>query len=84
MTKMEVTLVIPNNEPSPDNICIHLYNEGKNKVLAFREKEKESKIEVVSRLTVPLIDPSPNHTCNRLYEECREQKFSLFLPNDQC
>ena len=79
MTKMEVPLVIPKNEPSPDNICIRLYNEGKNKVLALREKEKEkeAKIEVVSRLTVPVIDPSPNHTCNRLYEECREQKLSL-------
>ena len=47
------------------------YEDGKQKVMALREQEKEAKTEVP--LIVPAFDPSPDHTCNRLYEETRDE-----------
>ena len=53
------------------NRHLELYEDGKHKVKALREQEREANAEVP--LVVPEFDPNPDHTCNRLYEESRDE-----------
>ena len=46
---------------------LHLYEEGKQKLLQLRYEEKLEEAETHKEL--PIIDVSSDHVCNRLYEE---------------